>query len=214
MLNGKKKLKHDTNSNCAMERLGKNNENIITRFSKNYTFDTLTNDTLIPGIMIDPHNNINQSIFDALNKTYNSFHRKNIFMLESYAKTKLANIKHDLRRFYIIVIPPNYSDSINLVQYYLNAQNDRYWINIFAIICSPNDQNILLKHEFNIFDTKTKIFDFNQYPNIFQWIAEMVWMDDFKFNCNFCPKQIPDRKELYDLTTKSILSINNICHCQ
>ncbi|AVG46679.1 F-box [Acanthamoeba polyphaga mimivirus] len=210
----KKKLKYDTSFNCAIERLGKNGEKIITRFSKNYTLDILTNDTLIPGIMIDPFNNINQSMSNALNKIYSSFHRKNIFRLDSYAVTKSVNIKHDLRRFYIIVVPPNYEDSINLVQYYLNTQNDRYWINIFAIICSPNDQNILLKHKFNIFDAKTKIFDFNQYPNIFRWIAKMVWIDDFKFGQEFCPKQIPTRKELHDLTTESIFPISNICHCQ
>ncbi|AVL94245.1 putative F-box protein [Megavirus vitis] len=213
----KKKIRQNFGSNCAMERLGKTGENIITRFSNNYTFDTLVNYTLIPGIIINPLNHDKTSILDSIKKTYISFHRTNKFRLDSYSGlTKLTNIKHDLRRFYIIVIPPNYNNSINLVQYYLNAQKDRYWVIVFAIICLPHHK-ILLTHKFdkfNKFDAKIKFFDFNQYTKMFQWIADMVWIDDFKFNCDFCLKQIPDRKELYDLTTKSILSINNICYCQ
>ncbi|AEX62025.1 putative F-box protein [Megavirus courdo7] len=210
----KKKIRQNFGSNCAMERLGKTGENIITRFSNNYTFDTLVNYTLIPGIIINPLNHDKTSILDSIKKTYISFHRTNKFRLKSYANlTKLTNIKHDLRRFYILVIPSNHS-GINMIQYYLNTQYNHDWINIFAIVCSDHQKNILLTHKFNKFDAKIKFFDFDQYTKMFQWIADMVWIDDFKFNCDFCLKQIPDRKELYDLTTKSILSINNICYCQ
>ncbi|AZL89602.1 F-box protein [Megavirus baoshan] len=210
----KNKLKQYTGSNCAIESLEKIGEKIITRFSKNYTFDTLINYTLIPGIMINKLNHVEKSITNSLKKTYNSFHRTNKFRLDSYSnQTKLTNIKHDLRRFYILVIPPNHSE-INMIQYYLNAQYNYHWINIFAIVCSDHQKNILLAHKFNKLDAKIKFFDQNQYTKIFQWIAEMVWIDDFKFNCNFCLKQIPDRKELYDLTTKSILPISNTCYCQ
>lgn len=210
----RKKLGQNTGCDCAIECLGKNGENIITKFSNNYAFDTLTNYALIPGIMINELNHIEQSIISPLNKTYTSFHRTNQFRLESYANlTKLINIKHDLRRFYILVIPSNHS-GINMIQYYLNTQYNPHWINIFAIVCLDHQKNILLTHKFNKLDVKIKFFNFNQYPKMFQWIAEMVWIDDFKFNCDFCLKQIPDRKELYNLTTKLILSVNNICYCQ
>ncbi|BCS82582.1 F-box [Cotonvirus japonicus] len=213
----RKQLKKYTGKRIVIERLAKTGEEIITTFSKNHVFDTLVNKTIVPGILIDCYGSNTKFIIDSSKKIYSSFHRKNEIRLEYYPLARLNEIKHDLRRFYIIVIPASINDDvhkINLAQYYLNVQKIYYWINIFAIICSPSDNNILRNNLYTEFhNTKIKIFNDQQYNDVFEWISKMVWMDDFRFGTTFCQKNIPTRNKLLKLTTdKSIL--NNMCFCQ
>ena len=212
----RKQVKYENKAdyNCGIENLSITGERIIRTPSKNYLFDKLTMNTLIPGILVT--SNTNKEIMNLSKKKYRHFHRINIFRLDKYSlTTEVKYLKHDMRRFYIIEIPSNYDKykSIRLIKKYMDVQNDYDWVNIFAIVCS---KNLVKKNELVIYDSKVRIFEEENYVKVFEWIIKMIWIDNFKDSTTYCPKKIPTRKELFELTTDLSIKTNrdNTCCCQ